>query len=102
VPPKAAGVEADDRPLTTPPAGARAETGGRPLPVRWLRSFGAFWWDFLVGDTPELFVGALCAIGVLAVLVKAVSLNSAAVAAFPVLIVALLVASVARERRSRR
>ena len=21
---------------------------------RWLRAFGHFWWDFLIGDTPEL------------------------------------------------
>jgi hypothetical protein len=23
---------------------------------RTARSFGSFWWDFLIGDTPELFV----------------------------------------------
>ena len=23
------------------------------------RLFGSFWWDFLVGDTPELFIAAL-------------------------------------------
>jgi hypothetical protein len=22
--------------------------------ARWARAFGHFWWDFLVGDTPEL------------------------------------------------
>lgn|GEM_PF-150846 len=85
---------------------AAAETGrgglGGPLPWRWLRAFGAFWWDFLVGDTPELFVGALVAIGVLAVLVKVASTNAAAVGAFPLLVVVLLAFSVARERRSKR
>lgn len=25
----------------------------------YLRAFGAFWYDFLVGDRPELFVGSL-------------------------------------------
>jgi len=74
----------------------------RPLLERWLRAFGAFWWDFLVGDTPELLAGALVAIGVLALLVKAASLSSAAVVAFPVLVAALLAASVARERRASR
>jgi ABC-type uncharacterized transport system permease subunit len=27
--------------------------------MRFARSFGAFWYDFLVGDRPELFVGAI-------------------------------------------
>ena len=27
--------------------------------MRYLRAFGAFWYDFLVGDRPELFVGPL-------------------------------------------
>jgi ABC-type uncharacterized transport system permease subunit len=27
--------------------------------VRYLRGFGAFWYDFLVGDRPELFVGSI-------------------------------------------
>ncbi len=35
--------------------------------VRLLRSFGLFWWDFLVGDTPELAVatGALVGLALL-------------------------------------
>jgi hypothetical protein len=28
-----------------------------------LRAFGLFWVDFLVGDTPEIFVGTLVVIG---------------------------------------
>jgi hypothetical protein len=32
--------------------------------VRWVRAFGHFWWDFLVGDTPELFVAMLVLVGV--------------------------------------
>jgi hypothetical protein len=31
--------------------------------TRALRAFGRFWLDFLVGDTPELFVGTLVVIG---------------------------------------
>lgn len=31
---------------------------------KWLGAFGRFWWDFLVGDTPELFVAVLAVIGV--------------------------------------
>jgi hypothetical protein len=26
---------------------------------RALRAFGAFWWDFLIGDTPDLFVATV-------------------------------------------
>jgi hypothetical protein len=64
-----------------------------------LGAFGAFWWDFLVGDTPELLIGVLIAIGVLAVLVKASSLNAAAVAGFPIMVAVLLGVSVLRARR---
>ena len=84
-----------------PEAGPASPSGQRPLVLRWLVSFGAFWWDFLVGDTPELFVGALVVIGIVALLVKAWSLNAGAVAALPVLVVVLLTASVARAARSR-
>jgi hypothetical protein len=27
--------------------------------MSWLRRFGAFWYDFLVGDRPELFIGPI-------------------------------------------
>jgi hypothetical protein len=32
-------------------------------PLRWLSAFGRFWWDFLIGDTPELFFAVLIVIG---------------------------------------
>ncbi len=31
-------------------------------------AFGRFWWDFLIGDTPELFVGTLLVVGAAALL----------------------------------
>jgi hypothetical protein len=31
---------------------------------RGLVAFGRFWWDFLVGDTPELFLAMLVLVGV--------------------------------------
>ena len=31
--------------------------------VRALEAFGHFWWDFLVGDTPELFIAMLVLVG---------------------------------------
>lgn len=30
---------------------------------RWLTAFGRFWWEFLVGDTPELFFAVAIIIG---------------------------------------
>ncbi len=32
--------------------------------ARWVKAFGHFWWDFLVGDTPELFVAMLVLVGI--------------------------------------
>ncbi|MGA8297071.1 MAG: hypothetical protein WB770_08530 [Acidimicrobiales bacterium] len=31
--------------------------------TRALRAFGMFWFNFLIGDTPEVFVGVLAVIG---------------------------------------
>lgn len=65
--------------------------------------FGRFWWDFLVGDTPELFVAALVIIGAVALLSLVGHVNAVAAVALPVLGVATLGASIFRAwRRSRR
>ncbi len=32
--------------------------------MRYLGAFGAFWYDFLIGDRPELFVGSIVVLGV--------------------------------------
>lgn len=37
--------------------------------ARGLRSFGQFWWEFLIGDAPELFA-ATAAVVVLALLLR--------------------------------
>jgi hypothetical protein len=86
------------------PEGLAGSGPGRqvPLLLRWLRAFGAFWWDFLVSDTPELLIGVLVAIGVVTVLVKASSLNGVAVVAFPVMVVILLAGSIYWARRGKR
>ena len=73
----------------------------RSLPVRLLAGFGNFWWDFLVGDTPELFVGVVAIVGLVALLASTHTHNALAVAALPVLIVLLLAASVRRAARRR-
>jgi hypothetical protein len=68
------------------------------LPVRWLKAFGHFWWDFLVGDTPELFVATVLIVGITAVLAKTVSTTVAWVT-MPILVVMALLTSVWRGRR---
>ena len=79
-----------------------AEAAARsPLVVRWLVAFGRFWWGFLVGDTPELLVGVLIGLGLVALLVKGPSVNAAAVVAFPVIVAVLLGLSVYRARPRR-
>ncbi len=58
-------------------------------------AFGRFWWDFLVGDTPELFVGTLVALG------AAYALHRewvAAVVLVPLFVISLLVLSTWRGR----
>lgn len=64
---------------------------------RGARAFGAFWWDFLIGDTPELFVAVLAVVAV-ALLLRHHHL--AAVIVLPVMTVVSLVASSLRGRRS--
>jgi hypothetical protein len=66
--------------------------------VRLLQGFARFWWDFLVGDTPELFVAVVVTIGLVALLSLAGHLNVAAAIALPALVVAALVVSVWRAR----
>ena len=48
------------------PGDAPAPAGGPPAPLRWLYAFGRFWQDFLIGDTPELFIGAVAVVGLVA------------------------------------
>jgi hypothetical protein len=54
---------------------------------RALRAFGAFWVDFLIGDTPEFFVGTLVVIGVALALRHE---RAVALTLVPVLTIALL------------
>jgi hypothetical protein len=61
------------------------------------RSFGTFWWDFLIGDTPELFV-AVIAVVVVALLLRHHHL--AAVIALPAMVVVSLLVSVWRARKA--
>lgn len=74
----------------------------RPLVLRLLVGFARFWWDFLIGDTPELFVAALTVIGVIALLSEAAGVNVAAIIALPLLVVASLGISLYRAQRASR
>jgi hypothetical protein len=66
------------------------------LIVRLLKGFAMFWWDFLVGDTPELFIAALVIIGAVALLSEAWHANGVAIVVLPVLAIAALTLSVRR------
>jgi hypothetical protein len=71
-------------------------------PARWLRVFGAFWWDFLVGDTPELFVGVLVVLGAAALAVHQGAPRFVVIGVIPVLTAVLLCISVLRRAGNRR
>lgn len=73
-----------------------------PLALRLLKGFAQFWWDFLIGDTPELFVAALVIIATGALLSVAGHFNVAAVIALPVLVVVTLTITVGRAQRAAR
>jgi hypothetical protein len=62
-------------------------------------AFGRFWWDFFVGDGPELLIGVVVAMGAVALLVAVGAPRALTVAALPVLTAGLLTTSVARGRR---
>ena len=69
----------------------------RGWPRRAVAGFGRFWWDFLIGDTPELFVGAVAAVGLVAALcLDHGTRSAAAVLLLPVLVAGLLTGSVWR------
>ncbi len=70
--------------------------GGGSAVRRWLVAFGRFWWDFLIGDTPELFVGVIAVIAVIAVMCLHPGLRTVAAILAPLLIAVLLTASVWR------
>ena len=64
--------------------------------VRGVKAFGRFWWDFLIGDTPELAL-ATGIIVALAFLIDGQRLVG--VVLLPVLAAAFLLASTLRGRR---
>jgi hypothetical protein len=72
----------------------------RPRPIRWFVAFGRFWWDFLIGDTPELTAATVVIVGITLALTKGIS-TTAAWVTLPVLVIVALVLSVLRGRNHR-
>jgi hypothetical protein len=69
---------------------------------RLLKAFAAFWWDFFVGETPELFVSVVVIIGVVAIISNGAHNNAVAVVLLPALVIFALTISLARARKGRR
>ena len=82
---------------------AEGETpsGSRPLVARWIVGFGHFWWDFLIGDTPELFVGAVVVVSLVGLVSLDHSLRTPAAVILPLLVAGLLGISVWKASRKR-
>ncbi|HEY1825751.1 MAG TPA: hypothetical protein VGG21_07310 [Acidimicrobiales bacterium] len=66
---------------------------------RRLIGFLRFWWDFLVGDTPEITVVVLVVLGVVALASESAHQNVLAYVALPALVVGGLALSLMRARR---
>jgi len=62
--------------------------------LRLVRGFARFWWDFLVGDTPELFLAVVVIVGIISLVSLVGHDNVLAVILLPTLSVAALGASV--------
>ncbi|HET9089785.1 MAG TPA: hypothetical protein VFN54_05730 [Acidimicrobiales bacterium] len=72
------------------------------LLARALKGFGRFWWDFLVGDTPEIFLACVITIGLIALVSDVAKWHRAGVVILPLLVTFTLVGSVRRAVRARR
>lgn len=70
------------------------------LPIRLLKGFGRFWWDFLVGDTPEITVAVVMIVGAVTLLADALHVNALAYTALPLLVIATLALSLHRARKT--
>jgi len=63
---------------------------------RALVGFGRFWWDFLVGDTPEIFITVVMMLAILAGVSMWLHYASAAVYVYPAVVLGALLVSVRR------
>jgi hypothetical protein len=69
--------------------------------VKWVKAFGRFWWDFLIGDTPELFVGSVAVLFAAALVAHAGGPRALTWAGLPLLVVGMLGVSLLRAARRR-
>jgi hypothetical protein len=67
--------------------------------MTWLRRIGMFWYDFLVGERWELFVGPIAALAIAAVLVGAGTADAVVGLVLFVAVVAVAAASVVASLR---
>jgi hypothetical protein len=89
-------------PRSTLPDPHQEEPPSTPVVRRYASAFGRFWWEFLIGDTPELLVGGVLAVIIVAVLAHHGVVRVVTVASLPVLVIALLGASIRRAQRAGR
>ncbi len=75
--------------------------GALHLAGRLVVGFGRFWWDFLIGETPELFVGVVAVVSLVALLCLDHRLRTLAAVILPLLVMAVLGASVWKAGRAR-
>jgi hypothetical protein len=62
-------------------------------------AFGRFWWEFLIGDTPELFVGAVLVVALVALVCVDHGARTWAAILLPILVAGLLGTSVWKAKR---
>jgi hypothetical protein len=70
------------------------------LPARLLKGFGRFWWDFLVGDTPEITVAVLVIVGAVALVVHVLQVNAVAYVTLPLLVIITFALTLYRARKT--
>lgn len=68
---------------------------------RSLVGFGRFWWDFLVGDTPELFLAVVAILVIISLVSITGHDNVLAYVALPILVTGALALSVRRAAKGR-
>jgi hypothetical protein len=69
--------------------------------MTYVRRFGAFWYDFLIGDRPELFVGSILVLGAVWFAIQAGLSTTLAGGLLTILILALAAFSIWTATRQR-
>ncbi len=72
----------------------------KAIPLRFARGFLMFWWEFFIGDTPEVFGGTLAIFGLIELSRHSRFPDVSITVIAPVLVILLLNATVARAYRS--